>query len=167
VSRRKSPNNSDPDRSNPYAKLRDGALSAAATGLPAAGGDHPDVSGLVVDIPFQGGFATIVAMTDNTTSMYTSTGGGTIGAGNHKAIATVTQKLLSVVQDNLGRFARSEDRGLPPLGLVRFHVVSPSEPRTQDVPEECFWGRTPHELIPVISATQAVVSAIRAVSDEH
>jgi hypothetical protein len=148
----------------PYESLREMALSSVANGLSSPSEDHPDVSGLVVDIPAQGGFATVVALTDNTTSMYTSVGGGTIGAGEHENVASATQALLSIVQGNLESFSQGDDLGFPPAGQVRFHVLSPSGARHQDVPEDCYWGRSPHELMPVIAASQAVVTAIRSCS---
>jgi hypothetical protein len=119
---------------------------------------------LVIDIPAQGGFVTVVAMTDNSTSIYNSAGGGTLGAGGHENVAAATQALLSSVQTNLASFASGDDLGFPPSGCVRFHVLSPSGPRHGDVAEDCYWGRAPHELMPVIAASQDVVSAIRSSS---
>jgi len=84
-----------PADANPYESLRDLALHAVENGLPPPGDDHPDVSGVVVDIPSGAAFATVVALTDNTTSMYTSTGGGTIGAGEHADVAAATHQLLA------------------------------------------------------------------------
>jgi hypothetical protein len=147
-----------------YDGLRGNALASVANGLAPPSPDHPDVSGVVVDIPAQGGFATVVALTDNTTSMYTSTGGGTIGAGQHEKVANATQRLLSVVQDHLASFRRHDDVELPAPGLVRFHILSPSGPRGEDVPEDSYWGRAPHQLMPVIAAVQDVVAAMRGAS---
>ena len=81
--------------------------SPTAWDLPAA--EHRDVSGVVVDIPTEGGFATVVGLTDNTTSLYTSTGGGTIGAGEHREVAAGTHRLLSAVQAQLESFKRQDD----------------------------------------------------------
>jgi hypothetical protein len=159
--RRKQPKNGGHEATRPYDGLRAMALGAVANGLQSPGEDHPDVSGLVVDIPAQGGFATVVAFNDDTTSMYMSTGGGTIGAGGHQNVASATQVLLSAAQAQLGAFTRSDDSNLPPPGQVRFHLLSPSGSRDEDVPEESFWGRS-HELTPVIAATQDVISAIRS-----
>jgi hypothetical protein len=64
-----------------YSDLRARALQAATTSVIPHHNGHPDVYGLVVDIPARGGYATVVALGDNTTSLYTSAGGGTIGAG--------------------------------------------------------------------------------------
>lgn len=140
------------------------ALDSVARGLASPSLGHPEVSGIVVDVPARGGFATVVALTDGTTSMYTSTGGGTIGAGAHAEVAAATQRLLVEAQRNLGQFASKDDHGLPPAGFVRLHVLTPSVGRSIDVPENAFWGREPHELMPVIASVQAVISAISAAS---
>lgn len=137
------------------------ALEAVANGLEPPPADHPDVSGVVVDIPGSGGFAALVALTDGTTSMYTSAGGGVIGAGQHADVAAATRRLLSVVQEHLGGFPDPDDKGLPPPGEVRFHVLTPSGDRHRDVPEDAFWGEVEHALAPVIGAAQDVLTAVR------
>lgn len=147
-----------------YRGLRALAIDSPANGLALPSAGHPDVSGLVVDIPARGGFATVVALTDNTTSLYTSTGGGTIGAGEHAEVAAATHRLLSSVQAQLGAFKEKSDLDLPPAGYARFHVLTPGGSRTEDIPEDCFWGRTPHPLMPVIAATQELLTAIRGAS---
>ena len=152
--------------SNAYDGLRDLALRAVESGLPPPTADHPDVSGVIVDIPSQGAYATVAAMTDNTTSMYTSTGGGTLGAGEHATVASATHKLLATIQSRLGAFDEADDGALPVPGWVRFHVLTPTGTRRKDVPEDCFWGRAPHELMPVIGATQEVISAMRSVAPQ-
>ncbi len=122
------------------------------------------MSGIVVDVPSGGAFATIVALTDNTTSMYTSTGGGTLGAGEHAEVAAATHRLLAEVQRHLDQFADGDDQQLPPAGLVRLHVLTPTDTRWADVPDAAFWGREGHPLVPVIAQVQTVIAAIRTVS---
>jgi hypothetical protein len=78
-----------------YDGLRTAALAVTQATVGRTPPDHPDVLGVVVDIPRQGGIASIVAMADGTTSMYTSTGGGTIGAGSHRSVAAATHALLA------------------------------------------------------------------------
>jgi L-alanine-DL-glutamate epimerase-like enolase superfamily enzyme len=122
------------------------------------------VSGIVVDVPGSGGFASIVALADGTTSMYTSTGGGRIGAGTHAHVAAATTRLLTEVQRHLGLFESPDDRGLPAPSVVRLHVLTPMEGRHADVPEDAFWGRQDHALTPVIARVQDVITAISTAS---
>ena len=149
-----------------YEGLRSLALRSVSDGLPAPPAQHPDVSGLVVDIAASGGHATLVALTDDTTSMYTSGGGGTIGAGERPHIAEATHRLLAVVQAHLGMFTGPEDEGLPAAGSVRFHVLTPAGGHSVDIPDDCFWSREDHELMPVIAGVQAIVTALREVSPQ-
>ena len=116
--------------------------------------------GVVVDIPASGGFATLVALRDNTTSLYTSTGGGTIGAGTHQAVATATQRLLEVIDAHRESFAEVVDDGFPPPVNVRFHGLAAGGGFMADVPEDSFWGRAAHPLMPVIAATQELLTAV-------
>ena len=125
------------------------------------------MAGVVVDVPAEGGFATVVALTDDTTSMYTSVGGGVIGAGEHRRVAEATHRLLAAVQAQIGMFRSGDDGEFPPTGAVRFHILTPSGNRGEDVPEDCFWGETPHDLAPVIVATQDVVTALREATPRH
>ena len=152
---------SDPQRQNPYEGLRSMALRAAGSGLLTSSPNHPHVVGLVVDIPAQGGFAAVVALNDNTASMYTSVGGGIIGAGAHAAVADAIEVLLRTVEAHLQTFLPEDDESLPGPDLVRFHLLGPSERGRADVPEDAFWGRRPDPLTPVISATQDLITKMR------
>lgn len=147
-----------------YQSLREMMLDAVENGLTQPSPEHPDVSGLIVDIPAEGGFVTIVSLTDGTTSVYTSTGGGTVGAGAHEAVAEANERLLSVVQTHLEVFTLASDGSLPDSGHVRFHVLTPSERRYVDVSLDAFWGRADHQLTPMVASVQDLITAISEVS---
>lgn len=140
--------------------LASGANATTTTPPP----EHPDIAGVVVDIPGQGGFATVIALADDTASLYTSTGGGTIGAGEHPEVAAATHRLLSALQTRQASFSGDDDGSHPPPGHVRFHVLTLSGTRFEDVPEDAFWGRVAHPLMPVVESTQELISAISQVS---
>jgi hypothetical protein len=152
-----------PDPEESYLALRGQAIAVADTGLVGPSAEHPRAIGVVVDVPARGGFATVVALADGTTSMYTSVGGGTIGAGSHAAVVEATHSLLSVVEAHIDAFARADDSSLPPPGSVRFHVVTPDGLLVTDVPEDSFWGRSPHPLMPIIASTQRLIGEISKV----
>ena len=147
-----------------YRDLRSMALEAAVSGVIPVHRDHPEVFGLVADIPAQGGYATVVALGDNSTSMHTSTDGGTIGAGERPAVAASTQQLLVVVQAHLDAFASADDGALPEQGWVRLHVLTEKVRRRVDVSEDAFWGKASDPLMPVISAVQDVMSRMREIT---
>ena len=140
------------------------ALDAVARGLSGPTPAHPSVSGVVVDIPGDGGFATVVALTDDSCSMYTTGGGGIIGAGEHERVAAAVHALLSVAEAHRDLFVDPDDGELPEAGLARFHLLAPDGRQRVDVPEDAFWGKQSHALMPVIAATQGLISEMRSAS---
>jgi hypothetical protein len=107
----------------------------------------------------------VVALADDTTSMYTSVGGGVIGAGHHAPVAEATHGLLRIAASRASGFAEpDDDETLPDRGWVRLHVLTTSGRRRCDVPAGAFWGREDHALMPVIAAAQEVITRIGEVS---
>lgn len=144
-----------------YDGLRAQALGAVESGLAAPSPDHPGVSGVVIDVPGGGGgFATFVALTDDTTSMYTSTGGGTIGAGAHAPVAAAAHRVLREVQAILEQFPAATGLALPSPGLVQVTVLTPDGSRQAHLPEAAFWGREPSTVGALIGAIQQLITAI-------
>ena len=147
-----------------YLQLRSNALELGRRVDPVSA--HPDVQGVVIDIPRGGATATIVALADGTTSMCTSTGGGVIGGGGHEAVARATTELLVAIQANLVLFPRDGDRSLPPDGFVRYTVLTPEGRRIAHVPEAAFWGQEASPVADLIAAAQAVLSRLREVTSD-
>ena len=162
--RRKRNAKGDESPADVYHGLRSNVLEAATRGWIASRPEHPRVAGVVIDIPSSGGFATVVALADNTTSLYTSVGGGTIGAGAHQPVVDANLRLLAKIDEYLLGFAIGADDALPDAGFVRYHVLGSASSSIADVPDDCFWGRADHPLMPVIVATQDLISMIRSVS---
>jgi hypothetical protein len=145
-----------------YEDLRSVALGASPR-LPRPPWEHPDVWGLVADIPMHGGFATVVALTDGTASMYTSSGGALLGAGDLPGVADAVRGVLFAAQDELEAFGGSDDGSLPPAGTVRLHLLVPAGGRVIDLAESDFWGREPHRLRPVTDAIMVLVELLGSV----
>jgi hypothetical protein len=119
------------------------------------------VYGLVTDFPRNGAWVTVATLGDATSSMYTSTGGGVIGAGGHPAVVAAARQLLATVQAHLAAFGTADDGGYPAYGTVRFHLLTGAAGRYADVPDGAFWGRAAHPLKPVIAALQDVTTRMR------
>ena len=79
-----------------YQHLRSQALSLerAAAGIPAPPPEAP-VWGLLMDMGFPNGTATLVALADGTTSLYHSGGGGVLGGQAHEAVRRANAALLA------------------------------------------------------------------------
>jgi hypothetical protein len=148
-----------PDGSGTYAALRGQALDLAALGLPAP----PDGTGLfavVVDIPGErdGSGATVVAMADGTSSMYSSSQ-SVIGAGRYRPVRAANQALRTVVAKHRREFLESPGTELPPAGTVRIHAVHRQGRRVLDISSDQFWR--PADPPPVLAAAQAFITALR------
>ena len=150
------------DSSNPYEDLRERALSAAGMNLPKDPG-APDVVSVVTDIPAQGGYATLVAMSDGATSLYTSTGGGTIGAGEHQPVREATRALLSEAQHGFGGLPVTNETDHPETGQVRIFVVTHDDTRVANVPEREFWRSGEGQHSELVAAIQNVMTQVRQV----
>lgn len=118
------------------------------------------VLGVVIDIPRAGGVASVVALADGTTSMYTSTSGGTIGAGAHEAVATKSHALLTTLQRQIEMFPADERVNLPSVDFVQITLITSTGRRRASVPAAAFWGQEPSTVIDLIAAIQDVISAI-------
>jgi hypothetical protein len=150
--------------SNPYEGLRHGALTEFAPSLSAATSATIQVLGVVVDIPRGTGYATLVGFADGSTSLYTSTGGGTIGAGSHAAVAEATGAMLSVVEASADMFPPDDRVDLPPEEYVTITLITRSGRRRANVESVAFWGEVPSTIPEIIGAIQDVITAVSQVS---
>ena len=55
------------------------------------------IVGALMETGYQGAVASVVMLADGTTSLYLSSGGGVIGAGQHKPVALATAAFLKAV----------------------------------------------------------------------
>jgi len=159
--RKATPSSQSPDQV--YDGLRTAALGVTEAAVGKAPAESPDVLGVVVDIPRSGGMASVVALADGTTSMYMSTGGGTIGAGAHEAVVLASHALLATLQRLIEMFPADERVDLPQADMVQITLVTPAGRRRAGVPAAAFWGEEPSTVVELIAAIQDVISAIRGI----
>jgi hypothetical protein len=118
----------------------------------------------VMELSVDRAIATIVAVADGTVSMYLSTGGGVIGAGEHVAVRAEGQRFRSVVADSRGLLVRTAEFPLPRAGDVRFHARIGQDRFTGVAPEATLRaGR--HVLAPLFAAGQDLLTEIRLASE--
>ncbi len=113
-----------------------------------------------MDVCYPQGSATVVGLVDGTTSMYTSGGGGIIGAGAHESVATMTRRWLQTAQDHRDVFEPDHDAALPPVGWVTLRVLTFGG-RLQASAREGDFGSGRHAAAPVFHAAHGVITAIR------
>ena len=172
-----------------YEGLRTAALSVTAEQSGDPPPDHVSVLGAVVDIPAEGGMASVVAMADGSASMYTSTGGGVIGGGKHEAVEGAVHGLgrgggrpvmlvngrrisgFGAVRNlppeaiaKIEIFPEDDRVDLPPTDMVQITVMTPRGRRRACVPAAAFWGAEPSTVVELIAAIQDVMTTIRGVA---
>jgi hypothetical protein len=157
--RRRTPANTQPS-GDTYDGLRATALGITEAEVGTPPPEHAQVLGAVIDIPSAGGMASVVAMADGTTSMYTSAGGGIIGAGGHEAVVTKSHALLAALQRQIEMFPADDRVDLPPVDLVQVTLITLTGRRRASVPAAAFWGQEPSTVVDLIAAIQDVISAI-------
>lgn len=141
---------------------RERALNACRLGGIGPRPEHPHVAGVLVDIPSGADLVVVAALGDGSTAMYMSAGTDIIGAGVHERVAEANMRLLSAIETSLGRFPGGADESLPPVGMVRFHLLGETVlTGTLDVTEAGFWGREAQTMTTVMLATQQLITAIR------
>jgi len=102
--------------------------------------DMPHVWAVIVDWGVRSGSATFVALADGSSSMYTSSGGGTIGAGGHENVRTANRALLLA--------AEAAYEHLAPVGAVA----------PPDANRITYWVRTYDGVRSVSHLTDTVMS---------
>jgi hypothetical protein len=140
-------------------------LRGQVLGLPAV-----EVAGLpeerqllaaVMDVALPEAVATLVGIADGSTSMYFSTGGGVIGAGQHEAVRAATERWLEVCIGAAEQFVPVVDPPLPEVGTVQLVLVTRvglahALAREDDL-------RVDHPLSPLYTAAQEVITQVRLV----
>ena len=136
-------------------------LSADEVGLePADGG----VFGAVMETGFPEGVATLVALIDGTTSLYLSSGGGTIGGGEHEQVAQASIAFVRAVAAEVEQLQPSDDDGLPGDGRVILRALTTDGIRAIEADEEDL-GEGRHALSPVFHAAHEVIGRLRELDE--
>jgi hypothetical protein len=125
--------------------------------------DHAPWRGAAVammEIGLETGVASFVAIADGTVSMYSSAGGGVIGAGSHAVVREVATRFRTEANESRGLLQRTAEFPLPLPGEVRFQARTADGDFTGVAPEEALRsGR--HPLSSLYAAGQDLITEIR------
>jgi hypothetical protein len=124
----------------------------------------PRVWGAMIEIGPGHGSVTLVALADGTTSLYTSAGGGIIGAGEHSRIAAATRALLAVVEQHLAQMPVRVDTTPPAAGRVVLRALTYEGHRTVEAAEDDL-GHGGHAMSPVFYAVHDVLTELRLLEE--
>lgn len=148
-----------------YLELRSLVLHVDPAEIEVPEGEWPGASVALMETAVGGATATIVAVADGTVSLYTSTGGGTIGAGEHFSARQAGHRFLKAAAESAPWMTPTTDFPLPSEGNVRFHVRTPEGDVTAEVPEDELRGRR-DLLAPLYRAGQDVITEIRMIEEQ-
>jgi len=147
--------------------LRQKALSVSAADLDLAPTEaRPHVRGVLMDLGYPQAVATVAVFADGTASLYISTGGGVIGAGEHPPVREAAEKLLAIAEARIADFEPVAETALPPGGRVHFYIRTFTGTLTADADEQDL-GHGRHKLSPVFHAGHAVITQMRLESERR
>jgi len=128
----------------------------------------PSAWGVVTDLGAPNGWATIVSLAEGTTSMYTSSGGGIIGAGEDKTgkPAGASAALVMVAEKYFRRMQPTKEFPLPAAPNVRFYVLTLEGVYTTEF-KQLTPSDTGHTFFELYAYAQNVVTELRLFSEQQ
>lgn len=144
-----------------YARLRGMALevSREEAGIPPPSPEAP-VWGVVMDLGVESGTATLVALGQDTASMYFSSGGGVIGGGTHESVRRAAAAFIAAANPVVSQAEPAGDTAVPLAGQVRFLLRTDAGIRaTSRSEQELGAGRDP--LSPLFFAGHGLIRELR------
>jgi len=119
-----------------------------------------DVWGILMEFGVEKACVTLVVVADGSTSLYFSSGGGVIGAGQHDSVRQASTALLARANRTKSRARPAQDYPLPTRGQVIFYFLSYDGVLKDSAPEvELLENRD--ELSALFHSGHEVISAIR------
>lgn len=165
--RRPKPTQSDADGSV-FMGLREQILNLdpASIGLTPTT-DRPLVWGALMDMGYPNDrWATLVALADGTTSLYTSTGGGIIGAGTRPAVVAASAAWLSTMEQHLDVLTAVSGSRLPPGGFVTIRALLFGGQRAVEAPEDAL-GHGLHPASALFHSAHGVITELRRIDQSR
>jgi hypothetical protein len=86
--------------------------------------DKTEVYGIIMDWEMNGAVATTISYMSGDASMYTSTGGGVIGGGQHQNVSSAAKQLVTLAQTYLDKATKTDSTPLPDKDSVKFYFLT-------------------------------------------
>jgi hypothetical protein len=157
--RKKSP---DPVEMSQHLRAEALTRSARDLGL-APSAEHPNVFGIIMETGYPEAVATLAVFAEGSTSLYFSSGGGVIGAGEHESVRATHEPFFAEAEAHLAAFKKATDTPTPAEGRVRFYLRTFGGTLTAEALEEDL-GEMRHKLSDLFHAGHSVISAVREAS---
>jgi hypothetical protein len=119
---------------------------------------------VLMETGLESGVGTLVAIADGTASLYTSSGGGVLGAGENPTVAAIAKGLLSKAQPFLSKSVVTTKFPLPADGEIRFYIVARDRVVTA-VGQESEMEKGQHPFSSLFHAGHELMTVIRLESE--
>lgn len=150
-----------------YTRLRNLALTTSSNGLGLHLSSPLEPYTVIMDMDMGRGTATVMASATGAASLYLSTGGGVIGAGETSPEAAAAAKqFVQLAATYVPQMRKSADQPLPGAGQITFYVVTDSGVFTAGAAAEEL-GERKNALSPLFYAGQGVVTQIRLTAEQQ
>jgi len=126
--------------------------------------EHPRVWGALLETGYGRDVATLVSLSDGTTSLYTTSGFVIIGGGAHPQVVTATQQFLASVEQSLDSFGPDPETDQPADAQTIIRALTFDGRRSVRAPEEDF-GYERHPMSAVFHAGEAVITELRLLEE--
>jgi hypothetical protein len=120
--------------------------------------------GALMELGYPQAVATLAVFADGTASLYVSTGGGVIGAGEHAPVRAAAREFLGTMGRHLGDLAAADQTPLPESGRVRFYARTSDGTLGAEAGAEEL-GSGAHPLSAAYHAGHAVIAQMRLASE--
>jgi len=139
--------------------LRDRLLTASsADDLGLTGADaKAKVWGVMMEVTFPTGAATLVSLRDGTASLYGSTGGGMLGGYSAQKEA---KRFVAEAEKHVASMKPTKSFPYPEVGRIKFYVLTPNGVYTAEAGENEVQDAG-HSLFPLFTAANEVLTALR------
>ena len=107
--------------------------------------------------------ATLFALSDGTTSLYLSSGGGVIGGHAHESVRQASGAFIKAGNDFLQHLKPCESCPLPAIGQTNFYALTDACILTAGAIEDDL-GHARSSLSPLFYAGQEVITQLRLIS---
>jgi hypothetical protein len=127
--------------------------------------EYPTVWGVLMEMGYPRGSATLVVAADKTVSLYFSSGGGVLGAGPLERVWSAAKGVLALAQQDHEALTPTTEFPLPDAGRIKFYMRTFSETLATDA-DEIDLGEGRHRLSELFHAGHRVITELRLISKE-
>jgi hypothetical protein len=150
-----------------YIGLRKRALEMSPASVGVAGdADNGAPWGILMEMGYPNGIATLVSFATGDASLYFSAGGGVIGGGAQEDVSSAAKRFVSAAQGYVDGMKLTTSYPLPESDQVKFYVLTSQGVRTAEDSAEAL-GRGESDLSPLFYAGQDVITGLRILCQQR